>query len=352
VPETSPPIIASGPSALPDLDSIRAEIAAGYICARPHPTLPYVIYNYTSKAQFDQHWNPATLACRGLILHTDGHTIARPFQKFFSIDQYPGPIPLEPFEVFEKLDGSLGIIYFADGLPCVATRGSFDSPQAYEATSLLRSKVVALDERLTYLVEIVYPENRIVVDYGQTRDLFLLTAIETETGHELGPVDIGLPMVKRYDGIQDIAALSTMEVANQEGFVVRFESGLRLKVKFEEYKRLHKLLTGINPRHVWEMIRDGQSIEALIDRVPDEFYAWIKGIDDGLRARFALIEEQCRQDIQAVKPEDDRKTTALYFQKCGYPSVLFAMLDRKEYAGIIWKMLKPEASATFKRDDF
>ena len=35
---------------------------------------------------------------------------------------------------------------------------------------------------------------------------------------------------------------------NSEGIVVRFDDGLRVKVKYEEYIRLHKLLTGVNAR--------------------------------------------------------------------------------------------------------
>ena len=94
-------------------------------------------------------------------------------------------LPNEPFEVYEKLDGSLGILYWLGDEPYIATRGSFESPQAQIATELLRAyDLSGLDRRRTYLFEIIYPENRIVVNYDDRRELVLLAIIDTATGRE------------------------------------------------------------------------------------------------------------------------------------------------------------------------
>ena len=45
-----------------------------------------------------------------------------------------------------------------------------------------------LDREYTYLFEIIYPSNRIVVDYGSSRRLVLLAAVHTQTGIELAIV--------------------------------------------------------------------------------------------------------------------------------------------------------------------
>jgi RNA ligase len=332
-----------------DVSAINQQVDEGYIARRRHPTAELYIYNYTARTQFDAHWTAETRACRGLILDREGLVVARPFEKFFTLDQHPDPLPVEPFDVFEKLDGSLGILYWMGNTPFIATRGSFDSEQAERANIILHSKYQhlfgILDRSLTYLFEIIYPQNRIVVDYGDTEDLILLTVIETESGRELGPLDAGFPIVRRYDGITDLSALTQLEVLNKEGFVVRFESGVRVKMKFEEYKRLHKLVTGVNARHVWQMLMEGDRLADLVDRVPDEFYTWIRGIESGLRSKFNEIEAICRREFNVLP---SRKETALYFQQQSYPRVLFAMLDGKDYAEIIWKMIRPEASASFK----
>jgi hypothetical protein len=154
-----------------ELAELQQMVDEGYISVRQHPTAPLYIYNYTAKAQYEGVWNHATLTCRGIITDSAGTILGRPFAKFFNLEQLE-QLPNEPFEVYEKLDGSLGILYWLGDEPYIATRGSFESPQAQVATQLLRTyDLSALDRRLTYLFEIIYPENRIVVNYGARREL-------------------------------------------------------------------------------------------------------------------------------------------------------------------------------------
>ncbi|MET9842806.1 hypothetical protein ABZZ01_34320, partial [Streptomyces virginiae] len=59
----------------------------------------------------------------------------------------------------------------------VASKGSFISAQAVWAQRRLDgADTAALHPGTTYLAEILYPQNRIVVDYGDRRDLVLLAA--------------------------------------------------------------------------------------------------------------------------------------------------------------------------------
>lgn len=76
-------------------------------------------------------------------------------------------------------------------------------------------------------------------------DLVLLAVRETESGWEekLQNVDLPFPKVGRVDWDGELADLTKREGENKEGFVIRYESGLRLKIKFSEYVRLHKLDT-------------------------------------------------------------------------------------------------------------
>lgn len=186
-----------------DFSKIEQLIAEGFIKCEQHPSADLRILNYTVKTQFGWHWTPETKACRGLIVDGQNNIVQRPFEKFFSIEQLADtPLPLEPFDVYEKLDGSLGILYWANGSPAIATRGSFVSDQAKRGTEFLRARSdLNLDRQFTYLFEIIYPENRIVVDYGNASDLYLLAIIETATGRELPLQNIGFPVVKKYDEI-------------------------------------------------------------------------------------------------------------------------------------------------------
>jgi T4 RnlA family RNA ligase len=332
-----------------NIEQLLDQINEGFIQRNKHPDLDLYIYNYTAKAQYDRVWNELTLACRGLIMDGNYNIIARPFGKFFNLGEMENQyIPVESFEVYEKMDGSLGILYFVDEKPFIASRGSFTSEQSIKATELLYTKyhdaIGRLDKDHTYLFEIIYPANRIVLDYGDAEMLVLLGIVETATGIDLALVDIGFPVVKRYDGIQDIHALKDLEETNKEGFVIKYRSGLRYKVKFTEYLRIHRIVTQVSTINIWEFLKEGMSFDEVLDRVPDEFYEWVKKTKNDLLERYREIENQCKLDFKIL---ETRKETAIYFQTCAYPNVLFSMLDHKSYHAEIWKMLRPTFQKPF-----
>lgn len=319
------------------------------VSVQKHSYADLYIHNYTAKAQYDRVWDEITLQCRGLITDGKGKIVARPFHKFFNLEELgKSQLPTEPFEVFEKMDGSLGILYWVEDTPYIATRGSFNSEQADIGTHILYTQYSYLIDELnkehTYLFEIIYPANRIVVDYKGERDLVLLAVIETATGKELSLPNIGFTKVKQYKGIKDYTKLSELEKPNREGFVIKFASGLRVKVKFEEYVRLHRVITGVSTKSVWEYLSEGRDLQEMLDRVPDEFYDWVKETEKELTGKFVEIAEQCRRDFKELP---SRKETALYFNTCQYPKILFSMLTGKDYAKQIWKLVKPAYAKPF-----
>ncbi len=342
-----------------DWNRINALVAQRYLSVQKHPEGELYICNYTAKAQYDAFWNDYTRMCRGLIIDPSGRIRARPFAKFFNLGEVPlDELPKEPFEVYEKMDGSLGILYRLEGIPQIATRGSFVSEQAQVATRILHEKYQHLLPQLnpdyTYLFEIIYPENRIVVDYGPVRDLFLLAIVDTESGKELPLADIGFPLVKKHNGIQHLTQMERDAAQqhigeNQEGFVIRFQSGMRVKVKSSEYVRLHRIITGLSVLDLWQYLSEGESLDELLEKVPDEVYTWVKQSVTDLQRQYQAIEEECKR---VYKEFPTRKETALYFQQQRYPHILFAMLSGKDYAPFIWRMLRPDGNQTyFSRDD-
>ncbi len=342
-----------------DIEVLQSLVKDGYLIARPHPTADLLIWNYTPKTQYEHYWTPETLLCRGLITHLDGTVVARAFEKFFNYEEITEPLPLEPFTVTEKMDGSLGILFVLNDKPQIATRGSFTSEQAIRANRILQERYsdFHFQSDYTYLFEIVYPENRIIVNYGTQEDLILLAVIVTETGAEIDIHSDALkntwpfPLVKRFDGISDITQLRKLEQENAEGFVVRFESGLRVKMKFAEYVRLHRIITHVSARVIWDLLRTNQSLEPLLERVPDEFYMWVKRTREDLIQRFNAIEAQCRVVVNRVEHLPTRKEQAMIVTKANYPGIVFAMLDKKNYQDMIWKLLYPEAARPFVVDE-
>jgi len=330
----------------------------GYVSMQKHPIRDYFIYNYTKTAQYKWLWNDATMKCRGLIMDYHGNIIANPFEKFFNLEELDAkeqPIPNEPFEVYEKVDGSLGILYWIDDVPAIATRGSFVSEQAQEGTRMLledyRHTFDKLDKSKTYLFEIIYPDNRIVIDYGKTRELKLLAIRDTETGKEFPLEDIGFPMVKKYDGINDFRKLKELEEDNKEGFVIKFKSGFRMKVKFEEYKRLHRIFTNISNKSIWETLKDGGDFKEIIERVPDEFHIWLDKTKDDLLRQYKIIEDVSKYKYKSPEKFNSMREFAEYTNKQPHPTILFKIKDGKDYSEYIWKRIKPKYSRPFKDDD-
>lgn len=311
------------------LSGFNRMLHLGYIRTQSHPRFPrYRIANYTEKAVFDKEWNDVTLQCRGLIFDDNsGAVIARPFRKFFNHNESTAPkIGLhDPVVVTDKMDGSLGILYRGpDGYWAVATRGSFDSDQARHATALFQARYENYmgvswafnpPEGITYLFEIVYPENRIVVDYGQLDDLVLLGAVDNTTGKSITPEVIQKsnnpwpgPVTETFTYNTYGQALGADPRPGKEGFVVLdLRTDERVKIKYTDYVILHRLVTGLTARRVHEAMLDGQELDEFISPLPDEFHDWVRGvagrIADQVRNAKAAVEHQWLQVIAACEEQ-------------------------------------------------
>lgn len=344
-------------------EKIEKYIEDGLVLRKWHSNGSLMILNYSPRVQYDKSWDEITMICRGLILDAEYNVHARPFKKFFNYSELqPNEIPDESFEAYTKLDGSLGIIYWIDGVPHIATRGSFESDQAIRGTKILHSKYSHVFDKLktdrTYLFEIIYPENRIVVDYNGLEDLILLAVIDNATGKDLPLENIGFNIVQRHDGINDIEKLKSLEKDNEEGFVIKFKNGMRCKLKFTEYVRLHKILTQTSNIAIWECLRDGQPLDELLDRIPDEFYQWVRKTKEDLEKQRQVIFDDAMGaynrifDMSIVDGRLDRKKFALEVMKSHkkISGVIFNILDSKDVNLVIWKMLRPTYSKPFKTE--
>ncbi len=391
-----------------DLNILNDYIERGLVIKQVHPTLPLSIYNYSRTCQYGAQWDDITLNCRGLVLDNEGNVIAKPFPKFFNYEEHTAEeIPNEPFEVFEKMDGSLGIYFYYEreltyteryklwfngnyetgmeyceeivpnfddpyyhptpktkGGWYMATRGSFTSEQAIKGMEI--AKKYNYDRicvpGFTYLFEIIYPENRIVVDYGKDERLVLLSIVNPE-GNEIPYEDIemdGWDIVNRYDGVSDYTKLKGMISNDAEGYIIRFKNGMRMKIKGDEYVRLHRILTNFSTTDIWELLMNKGDMDEFLERVPDEFDKWVKSTISELKYAFFQISERAGKlhdgfrygKYGDVYPEPTKKEFAEFVLKQQeiLRPVMFAMWDKKPYDDIIWKLIRPKWSKPFKKD--
>jgi len=328
------------------LDTLKKYERQGWLRSQRHDTLPLSIWNYTEQTQYERKWNEITLLARGLVIDDLGNIQAHPLKKFFNLEE-GGHIPTDNFEIFDKVDGSLIILFCYEGNWIFATRGSFNSDQAIKAREIaVRYPLEDLPMTYTFLFEVLYKENHIVVDYGNTEDLILLTAINTKTGNELSYNSIiesmgkDFNIIKRYNGL-DYTKVKQLNTPNSEGFVVKFTNGHRCKIKFEDYVRLHRIMTNLSTTSIWDIVRRGTKHN--LDRVPDEFYTKIKDYENHLLSRHAGIELKARQIYNSIAHIQNRRKFAEQALTCpAFSSIILAMRDGKEYSDMIWKKLKPE----------
>ena len=325
-----------------NIEKLELAIAKGYIHKCKHPEANLWIYNYTQTAQYDRYWTKETLKCRGLILDENYTIVAHSIPKFFNVEEVGySALPNEPFKVFEKLDGSLGVMYWLNDQPYIATRGSFTSKQAVKANQLLQgvyaTAIKNLDKSKTYVFEIIYPENRIIVDYGAKEALVLIAIVDTKTGksEKLKPIGFPLPEIYDYNSLDE---LKNLNWKNKEGFVIQYDSGFRVKIKFEDYIELHKIITQISSLTIWETLKEEGELTQWLENVPDEFFTWVKKIETQLITEFNTIETISRKEYKELSTD---RETASYFKTCTHPAVLFAMKNKKSYKAIIWKKIRP-----------
>jgi RNA ligase len=357
-----------------DLTILTDYVSKGLVIGQSHPTLPLAIFNYSRECQYEGLWDDITLNMRGTILDTKGNVIAKPFPKFFNYEEHTAensklpPIPNETFEVYEKMDGSLGIFFHYEGEWHMATRGSFTSEQAIKGMEI--AKKYNYDRfcvpGFTYLFEIIYPENRIVVDYGKEERLVLL-GIMNPNGEEIPYeeiVDDGWDIVMMYKTWgEDWETLKKEISKDNEGYVIRFSGGMRMKIKGDEYVRLHRILTNFSTKDIWELLKNGEPLEPFLDRVPDEFDTWVKEVVRDLKYSFFNISDMVgkmydyfrygKYNDKEVEPT--KKDFAEYVMKQAdhLRPVLFAMWDNnnERVNDIIWKLVKPKYEKPFKKDE-
>ena len=308
------------------------------------------LFNYTNAAQYAGRWNFFERVSRGLILDEEtGEVIARPFDKFFNWGEGGRMSQARIVSVTEKVDGSLGILYRRNGLYYVATRGSFDGPQAQWATTYLRDYFphLKVPDNWTVMFEIVYHDNRIVVDYGGYEGLTFLAIRDRFTG-EYVPTDIarnwmiqwaGMNLCMAYpfdDAAAVLSLLPTLD-ANHEGYVVEFADGERFKFKGQRYLELHRLISTLSFKNTLAAAASG-TIDFIREQVPDEFLTEFEGWVTEIERTVREVRNRAERAF-AKAPTETRKQFALWVGEF-YPDIalyLFAMLDGRDITPLIYR---------------
>lgn len=370
-----------------DVEKMTGYVLEGLITLRIHPTLPLSILNYSPAAQSVKDWDDTLSKCRGLIFdHNTMDICAIPFPKFWNYndERHPETLPqnLPKYQptFYEKVDGSLGIGFWYKNQFILATRGSFESDQAKWAqqwidiriNNILMSK---FDEQFTFLFEIVYPQDRKVVNY-QDSGLVLLGAINNNTGLEYNPESVmsgfrwikGIRCAVQEEFLNNIETIANLDLPNEEGYVAVWYGfkTFRIKIKFETYKKLHRMYFQTSSDVIWELMKTGK-LEEYIDQIEDEpLKNWIHNKYLEISAEKTAIEEEVNTlFINAVESVDSRYLPRIFPESIrrkefaarattyDHPQLMFLLWDNnlEKFQEALWKIVRPRNSFFRKEDD-
>ncbi len=292
----------------------------GFVYRRASADGDLHLWVYTPRCVYEDGWDEFTLLARGLIVDPAARRLAAtPFPKFFNLGERLGTAPALPFEAYEKLDGSLIIVFHHRGRWRAATKGAFDSPQAAWAQARLDgADLSSLIPGTTYLFEAIYPENRIVVRYADAA--LVMLAAYAEDGREwthdavraacaaLGGEAQGWRAARRhaFASLAEMIGHAQGLPRDDEGFVIRFSDGTRLKLKGAEYRRIHALISRCTPLAIWEAMNAGDDLDAIRRDLPEEFWGDFDDIVGLLEAGARAIEARVVEAAAAVAHLSDK----------------------------------------------
>ena len=338
------------------LDELKNLQDKGYVRLVQHRTLPLILANYTPVVQYSKLFGDYSLLrkTRGLIVDHDSSIVALPFEKFFNYEEHSlSELPIKSaVTVTEKLDGSLLIVTKYRDQLVFATRGSFYSDQAIRGANLFNKNYSSgcIEEGKTYLFELIGPSNRIVVSYPEDKIVFLGRR-DSSNSPILIPESHPFEEVRSFNfdgnifGKDLYERLKGLNTSNEEGFVISTDDDWRCKVKFEDYVKLHRIVTGVSTKTIWQYLMEEKDILILLEHTPDEFNAFVHDTIKELQGQFDTIANKVKELAEVLKDFwiEDNKQVAYFLkdEESVVKHATFAMLRGKDWKTGIWEQLQP-----------
>lgn len=310
--------------------------------------------------------DPLSQQCRGLIL--DANTfepVAVPFFRFFNYGQeglVPADFDMSTATFYEKMDGTLLIVYYFNGKWMCGTRsrpeadGNIDG-QGITFTQLadvaahkmcgknLHEMMVSLEEelgfllkRLTFCFELTSPYNTIVVKYEEPW-LTLLGVRDIDSLEEKDPrqfvsekLKINTPKEHSFENISSMLEIvSSKNPTEHEGVVMCDSSFRRIKVKNAAYVAWNGLRDRLSSswRGCLEIVLLGSADDAKTN-LPKLLAERIIAVENALKTFLGQIDS----DWERLRGIADAKEFALEAVKTQWSAPLFAM-KRGKVASVV-----------------
>lgn len=297
---------------------------------------PYYLLNYSPEAMYSKDMTGVEKACRGLVIREDGKIMALCMPRFYNLGepQCP-PLPNEPYTVWEKVDGSL-VIWFHDGEKWRCnTRGAFENEYTEFASHWWREHVDfrGISAKFTVMTEACLDSDPNPRAVHHEEGLYLVAVRDNYSGKDLLPIagwfTSGFKHPKLGVGNLDKLIGEGASREGTEGWVIRFDSGFRVKIKTAWYLRMFRAVTNLTPKHIRELMLEAG--ENWIDEFPDDLRPEAAAIQQELETRYQEELQRIYGAYSKIAGIESRKDYALKVTG-DYPELagwLFALRDDK-----------------------
>ena len=287
---------------LSDYDLSGFYVNSGVFCG-----VPAVL---VTPKQMGVSWDYSNEIFRSSIWDTAGNLLSASFKKFVNWEEkpefHPAPKSLAGCELMEKLDGSTMIVDYVNGQLSMRTRGTFSYETLDNAIDFMEAaekypgieRVLEIHRNYSLLFEIVTPNNRIVINYGDAVDIYLIGAIDKDTYKLLpqglldiiaGEIGCKRPATYSFDSVEDMCAAVTA-FEGKEGVCVYYNNGQSIrKVKAAKYLILHRMKS--------ELSGMANIIDMYIDQGCPDFGALYAYVVDTFDFELA---EQCKGSLSRI----------------------------------------------------
>ena len=223
-----------------------------------------------------------------------------------------------------------------------------------------------LPDNTTLIFEIIYPDNRIAVNYGDEEKLVVLGAFDVNYVNKTADVEgaelkwdkvveiataCGFPLPKTYSYTLDDMLRLREEIKwdECEGWVVRFHDGSRAKMKGTEYLEMARIMSHMTPLAFWDAMMNGRGQEYL-ESIPEELKTNAESIYNTLCDQLSTLKSECEFEAERlqilsvdVSNKDLIKVKAREIQGCPkwMHKYLFQVLRGKVSDPILIRILRP-----------
>ena len=335
-------------------NKLQEEVKNGYVVAHRSEYKPITNYTYSRLTEQENHWNEITLKTRGLILDDNRRIIFNCPEKFFNFRQNDFADNVydeikDNFKIYEKLDGSaIWVVRDSEYGLVISSKSSFNSEHAQWAREIIKEKffpsVVTFEEGICYCFELIHPENRIVVDYGEEKTL-KLWGLKTQYGEtielETNRVNTSFFETPKFLGTnKDKSVIENyIRQSNVEGVVLKGAGDNRIKIKSQTYLELHRIKTECTPNRIFEILESGRRISDF--DFPDEFINDILFYENIYLAKYEQLKNRIESAARIFKNLSDKEVGQAEidnFLKAG----IFCIRKNKDMSKHIWKKVKEE----------